>query len=167
MRFKAAGFIFLVTVLVLILGFIWQIEEINRVSADVIQFGKQNTIQPNSVQTESLSLFLTDNQEQLKLNQEAIYTISYTAKKNIKNVRIVGVLGETKKNVSPTFSWNLGDIKAGSSATFNVPVKIESNESGLAVSRVTVSEIIKPRWWAKERREVLATVDDIDQIIPQ
>jgi len=167
MRFKAAGFVFLVTILVLILGFIWQIGEINRLSADVIQFREKNTVQPNFIETESLSLLLTDNKEQIGVNQETVYTISYTAKKDIKKARIVGVLGETKKTVSPTFSWDLGDLKAGASGAFNVPVKIESNESGLAVSRIVVSEMGKPRWWTKEKREVLAVVDDIDQIISQ
>jgi len=167
MRLRAAGLIFLVTVLGLILGFIWQIEEINRISADVIQFGKQNTVQPNFLETEALSIFLTDNTEQLGVGQETFYTISCAAKKDIKQAKIVGVLGETKKTVSPTFSWNLGEIKAGTSATFTMPIKIAGNESGFAVSRVTVSEMAKPRWWSKEKREVLATVDDINQIVPQ
>ena len=166
MRFKAAGLVILTVILVLILGFFWQIEETQRTSADLIQLGEKQTVQPFSVENDEVLLTLTDDLGQANVGQKVTYTIFYLAKKDLKNTRIVASLGETKKNISPTHTWDLGDLKEGLSGSFSVPVTISSGEN-LAISRVTFSQMQKPTWWGKERRKILATVDDIDQVVSQ
>ena len=167
MRFKTAGLIILTVFLVLILGFFWQINETQRVSADLLQLGEEKTVQPSTVDKPEALLSLTDNLQEVKVGQKITYTISYTAKKDLKQARIVGALGETKKRIYPVFSWDLGDLKEGASGSFIIPVTISSGETDLAVSRVTISEMEKPTWWGKERREILVTVDDIDKLVSQ
>lgn len=167
MRFKTVAIIILTTFLALGLGLLWQTEERARVSADIIQFGKSKTIQPNSVDTEEVTFSLTDEKEQVRSGEEVVYKIYFLAKENLKGVRIVGTVGESQQRVSPTFSWDLGNMQAGQNFLFKIPVTIQNKGSNLVISRVTVSAMEQPRWWSKERREVLAIIDDVDQLLVQ
>lgn len=167
MRFKTAGLIILVTFLILVLGFSWQFREIQRTSADLVQLGGTKTVQPNSTETDDVVLSLTDNLDGVNVSQKVTYTISYSAKKDLKQARIVATLGDTNKKIYPTFSWDLGNVKTGASGSFNIPVEIKKGETDLAISRVTISRMSKSNWWSKEKREILATVDDINQVTSQ
>jgi hypothetical protein len=170
MRLKAAGLIVLTVFLVLILGFFWQIKETQRTSADLLQLGGEETVQPSFIETEAVIFSLTETPSgltEVSPGQTINYTISCHAKRDLKKARIVGALGETKKKIYPVFSWDLGDLKKGTSASFTVPVTISAGETNLAVSRVTISEMEKSTWWGKEKRKTLATIDDINQIISQ
>jgi len=167
MRFKAAGFILLTVILVMILGFFWQIEEIQRTSADALQFSKEKKFQPHYVDNQKITLSLSDNKTTVGVGEKVVYEIYYQAKEDLKNVRIIGVLGETKKDVLPVFSQNLGDLQADTSGIFRVPVEIKAGSLDVVVSRITISEEIKPKWWGKKQRRVLATVDDVDSLVTQ
>lgn len=162
-RFKTALLILLTTFLVFVLGYLWEFQEISRTKADVIQLMKTETVSPSVVENDSLVLSLSDFKDTVKPKEKVTYTISYQVKKDLKNVRLVGILGKPENDVTPNFSLNLGDLKKDSEGMFNLPFQIESSQ-GLIISRVTLSQIKKEAWWKKEKREVLATVDDIDQI---
>ena len=166
MRFKAAIFIVLSVFLFLVLGFFWQIRETQRTSADLIQLGKEEKIQSGSIETEDAILTVTNNIDQVSIGQQVEYIISYQVKNDLKQVRLVGSVGNTNKKVFPTFAYDLGNLKKGDSGSFTIPKTIQSGETDLAVSRITLSEMQKTNWWGKENRQILVTVDDIDKIIP-
>ena len=164
MRFKTAGLVIIIVLAVLVLGIAWQINETQRISADITQFGAQKTIQASSVENENIMLSVQDNTDQVNVGDKITYSVFYMAKKDLNNVRIVGSLGNTDAKVAPTLEWNLGNIKAGTSASFNVPITIQKGATNQVISRVTISKIGQPTWWGKEKREVLATVDDVTQV---
>ena len=163
-RIKTALLIVFATVLFFGMGFLWQINEIQRGKADETQLGKETTIQPATTENGSVSLSVSDTATQVKVGDAINYVVSYTAKKDLKNARIVGALGETGEKVSPQFVWNLGDLKSGTSGSFTVPIVVKKGGS-VAASRITISETRKFSFWTQEKREILATADDINQIV--
>jgi len=164
MKIKAALLVILTTFLVLILGLIWQINDIQRGRADENQLGKEQTIQPSFVDNDSVFLSLIDEVDKVKIGETINYTISYQAKKDLQKVRIVGSLGETNQNIYPSFSWNIDDLKAGTVGSFTVPVTLKAGNSNLAVSRITLSTIQKSSFLQREKRDIIGTCDDINQI---
>jgi len=163
MRFKTAGIIVITTACVMLFAFVWQIQDIQRSSADVNQLGEDQEIQPGFSENQDVSLFLSSDAEKVSIGQNVNYTISYLAKKDLKNVRIVGALGDTNKKIYPAFTWNFGEIKAGTSGNISVPVKIEAGDNNMVVSRITLS-VIQKGFMSREKREILATCDNINEI---
>ena len=163
-RWKVAGFLILTTILVLGVVAAGEVGEIKRVSADLLQLGNTQTIQQNSIDTDKVFLKVDDNQDEAKIGEVATYTISYKAKQDIKQVRIVAAFGETKTKIYPVYFWDLHDLKAGASGSFSLPIEIKTGESNFAISRATISEMQKTTFFFKEQRKILATVDDVDKI---
>lgn len=162
LRVKTAGLIILTIFLVAAVISIGQVYEIQRISADLLQLAQTKEIQPNFLNTDEITLFINDNVEKARPTQRVIYTFGYKAKKEIKNARLVAALGNTTGSVYPEYSWELGDLKPGTSGQFSIPVTIKIGESPYIVSRVTLSKMAKLKWWEKEKRIIIGTVDDID-----
>ena len=78
MRFKTAGIIVITTACVMLFAFVWQIQDIQRSSADVNQLGEDQEIQPGFSENQDVSLFLSSDAEKVSIGQNVNYTISYS-----------------------------------------------------------------------------------------
>ncbi|MCX6806976.1 MAG: hypothetical protein NT135_02555 [Candidatus Berkelbacteria bacterium] len=161
MRFKTTGLIILITFLFLVLGLLWQFGELQRTSADTLQISEESKVQPNSVENDSVTFTINSDSESAAVGQIVTYTISYSLKRDMEKSRIVGVLGDTSREISPSTLINLGDLKAGTNGSITIPVEIKKGDKNLIIARVAISEVERPTWWGKEKRKTLATADKI------
>jgi len=164
MRLKSALLIIITAFLVLAMDLVWQIKDIQRGRADEVQLSKEAVIQPNVVDNDDVALFLIDEKETARVGEVITYTISYQAKKDFQNVRLVGSLGVVDQQIKPDFVWNLGNLPAGTAGSVSVPILIKKGKSDLVISRVVLSSEEQPSVLRQKQRKVLATCDDINQL---
>ena len=162
MRYKALFVIILTTVLVFGLGMFWFWEETRRVSADILNFSSLEP-QPTSVENSKVSLFLVSRTKVTSEEKQIFYFVTYVAKQDLKDARLVGLFGAPSLNNTPQLVRSLGDLKAGASGTISFPATISQKQEGWIFTRVVLSDMERPHWWAKEKRTVIAVVDETKQ----